>query len=662
MKRLALLAVLIFSCLCGSFVVFAATGFYGVDYYIENYDVQITVGSNAVHHIVETIDVYFQGPHHGIVREIPLDYRDYDEKTIAKISNLACNTKYQSERDSGYLVMQIGSADKTVIGDVRYTISYDYDLGADFNQDFDLFYLNIIGTEWECPIKNATFSISIPYVQNAAYNGVSGFFDYVYQNTHFSSGSYGYQGGSVKATLRAVDGTGSSGQAGLIIEGSVANLGPYQGVTIKIDLPENWYSGARMPWDYTGIMRIVSPIACILIVALSAVLWVRFGRDDIPIVVAKFKAPDGLSPLMVGYVADNNVDDKDVISMIFYWADLGLLSINEKKDDVFEFTKLKDIEAYEVESGRAVPSLEKDLFNGFFKGCKVNDVIKFKDLQKNNFYFVIQTIKSETKRYFTKDKALLDRKSIRISGLMVFLAFLTLILGGLRIGLRQNVEPMGLGMYIMYIAFAILLIVANIAAFQGLFNKWYLRRNNVVVSILTLIPSIIAFFGLGAAESVANNLTYGFQVLITVISCTLTCFFSVITTKRSAYGTKVLEDILGYREFIDKVEIDKLKIMIDQDPDLYYRVLSYAIVLGLEDKWAHKFDGMIVNPPLWYSGYGVFDVYCMTRLASRMNRSIVVASMPKNSGGSPGSRVGGVNFGGGGFSGGGFGGGGGHAW
>jgi len=120
---------------------------------------------------------------------------------------------------------------------------------------------------------------------------------------------------------------------------------------------------------------------------------------------------------------------------------------------------------------------------------------------------------------------------------------------------------------------------------------------------------------------------------------------------------------LGYREFIDKVEIDQLKMMIDQDPDFYYHVLSYAVVLGLENKWAKKFDGMIVNPPTWYSGYNAFDVYLMSRMASNMIRSIPVNSMPKSSiSGSAGSRVGGGGFHSSGFSGGGFGGGGGHAW
>ena len=174
MKKILLLGLVLAA---GLSSVFAAT-----DYYIKNYDVQITVGNNAVHHIVETLDVYFEGPHHGIVREIPVDYRDYNNKTYARISNLKCSDDYEAQTDNGYFVMQIGSASRTLRGDVKYVIEYDYDLGADFNEGYDEFYMNIIGVDWECRIDHADFNVSIPFVQNEAFKDVDAFFDYVYEN------------------------------------------------------------------------------------------------------------------------------------------------------------------------------------------------------------------------------------------------------------------------------------------------------------------------------------------------------------------------------------------------------------------------------------------------------------------------------------------------
>jgi len=210
---------------------------------------------------------------------------------------------------------------------------------------------------------------------------------------------------------------------------------------------------------------------------------------------------------------------------------------------------------------------------------------------------------------------------------------------------------------------ALVLFFANGIGFERLFKKWHLRKSNVFACVIRAVPMVVALVLFIAIEALVSD---GFSVIANVLSIcgsTVIMFFAAIMSKRSPYGDKVFEETLGYREFIDKAEIDQLKMMIDQDPDFYYHVLSYAVVLGLENKWAKKFDGMIVNPPTWYSGYNAFDVYLMSRLASNMIRSIPVNSMPKSSiSGSAGSHAGGGGFHSSGFSGGGFGGGGGHAW
>lgn len=645
MKRSVFVLLLLAVCLSA---VFAA------DYYIKNYDVKITVGNNAVHHIEETLDVYFEGPHHGIVREIPLDYRDYNENVVARVSNLACSDDYETDKDNGYLVMKIGSADKTLRGDVRYVISYDYDLGADFNDGYDLFYMNIIGTDWECPIDNVTFAVSIPYMENEAFGSAKGFFDYILKHTYFTSGAYGSNRGVDEATLDDFP------NGDVLIEGRASGLGSYEGVTIRVDLPDNWYTGARIPWDYRPVMRTISPVVSIVMAVLAALIWLALGKDPTPIIVARFQAPDGFSPLQVGYVADYSVDDKDVISMLFYWADQGLLSIEEKKSGKYEFTKLKEIMDYAIESGRNVPDFERTLFNGFFRGCSVGGKVTFKDLEKNNFYETIQKTKVSTKGFFSKGKALKDTKSKAASVIVLLLSFVPLLMGTLRIGLFENND----GAFLFYLVVCVGLFLLNIALFTTLFSKWYVRKSNVFAVLFRILVPVAAVFLLCMVESFFYNGNVAVvQNIITVATSSAVAVFGAATERRSKYGNRIFEEILGYREFIDKVEIDQLKMMIKNDPDLYYRVLSFAVVLGLEDKWARKFDGMIVNPPVWYTGYNAFDVYYMSRMANRMNRSIPLASIPRSSiSGSPGSRVGGGGFGSRGFSGGGFGGGGGHAW
>ena len=182
MKKILLLALVL---------VLGVSSLFAVDYYIRDYQVYVEVGINGVHHIEEYITVYFEGPHHGIVREIPVDYRDYNGKTLAKVKNIFCSENYSSSYDNGYLVMQIGDANKTVTGRVDYTITYDYDLGADFNEGYDEIYLNLVGTYWECPIDFAVFHVFVPYQKNEEWTEYYDFLNHVAENTYMTCGYYG---------------------------------------------------------------------------------------------------------------------------------------------------------------------------------------------------------------------------------------------------------------------------------------------------------------------------------------------------------------------------------------------------------------------------------------------------------------------------------------
>ena len=635
----------------------SAFALFAVDYSIWEYRIKFEIGNNAVHHVEETITVKFDGPHHGIVREIPVDYRDYNGKTVAKISNLTCSEKFTTNYDNGYLVMQIGDANKTVTGKVTYTISYDYDLGADYNEGYDELYLNLIGPDWECPIEFAVFSVRIPYVPQEEWLEYYDFIEHILDNTYMTSGGYGsnsFDWDKGEVYLNEDD------DGSLLIDGYMDDMGPYEGITIRIDLPDGWYVGAREPWDYTALMKKVNPIVCILLIALAMIIWIRYGKDNIPIVVARFEPPKGFSPLMVGYVADSTVDDKDVISMLFYWADAGLLQIEEKKGGKFEFTKLKDIEAYAIESGRDIPAHEIKLFNGFFKNCDEGDKVTFKDLEKNNFYETILETKSSTRNYFNGDRALKDSTSKKKAGLVSVLAFIPMITLTLSVALYENVE---IFMALIHLGIGFGLFLINLMNFDTLFKTWNMRKSNVVPTIMRFILPVLAFF---VIDFISWAFDGGFDILqavFSIASCTLIALLGAITDRRTKYGDEVLEEILGYREFIDKVEIDQLKMMIDSDPDFYYKVLGYAVVLGLEDKWAKKFKDIPLEQPAWLVGASALDAYYWARLARRMNTSIPAASLPKSSiSGSAGSRAGGGGFHSSGFSGGGFGGGGGHAW
>lgn len=135
--------------------------------------------------------------------------------------------------------------------------------------------------------------------------------------------------------------------------------------------------------------------------------------------------------------------------------------------------------------------------------------------------------------------------------------------------------------------------------------------------------------------------------------------FAKFMPVKTRAGAMAYMDILGFQEFMNRAEKDRLERM--EDKNLFSKFLPYAIALDVADHWAKAFEGIYQEPPDWYVspiGFRTFSPYAFTHSLNSVtsNLSSAMFSAPRSSGG------GGGGFGGGGFSGGGFGGGGGGSW
>ena len=135
--------------------------------------------------------------------------------------------------------------------------------------------------------------------------------------------------------------------------------------------------------------------------------------------------------------------------------------------------------------------------------------------------------------------------------------------------------------------------------------------------------------------------------------------FARVMTAKTLKGARTRIAVLGFQEFMNRVDAERLKIM---PPTTFEKFLPYAMALGVEHHWAQAFAGIVKDPPQWYVGPGgtyaafnpIFFSSSMHSMAGDMHQVFVSA---------PRASSGGSGFGGGGgFSGGGFGGGGGGAF
>ncbi len=135
---------------------------------IDSYDVQLSVGSDGVLDVLETIQYDFGfTPHHGIYRTIPVRY-PYDDtyERVLKVSDIRVQSdapdNLDTSNEGNFLVLKIGDKDKTITGKHTYTISYSVRGALNAFTDHVELSWNAIGVDWPVPISDIHVTAQMP--------------------------------------------------------------------------------------------------------------------------------------------------------------------------------------------------------------------------------------------------------------------------------------------------------------------------------------------------------------------------------------------------------------------------------------------------------------------------------------------------------------------
>jgi len=177
------------------------------------------------------------------------------------------------------------------------------------------------------------------------------------------------------------------------------------------------------------------------------------------------------------------------------------------------------------------------------------------------------------------------------------------------------------------------------------------RNSYIAAGIFILVFACFAFAFLASGFE-GKGIIAGILTGVPVLA------FAKFMPVKTRAGASAYMDILGFQEFMNRAEKDRIERMGDMN--LFSKFLPYAIALDVADNWAKAFEGIYQDPPDWYVspvGFRTFSPYAFTHSLNSVTSNLGSAmfSAPRSSGGSGG-------FGGGGSSGGGFGGGGGGSW
>lgn len=590
-------------------------------YEITHYSVHIDVNEDNSMDITEKISVNFNEPRHGIFRKLPIRNKitrldGTKSRNHAKISNVSVDQNFSTSTDDGYYVIKIGSAATTLTGPQEYTIKYRYDIGRDPSKDYDELYYNLIGSEWDTSIDFVEFSINMPKEFEEEYLGFS----------------VGYFGSTASEDVRyTVNGT--------TIEGYYLNgLDPYEGITVRLQLPEGYFT-TDSSFTLIRMLMLIIPAICLFI---SFFLWLKYGKDDRPIETVEFYPPEGFNSLEVGFLYKGRAEKEDVVSLLVYLAGKGYLSLSEIEEKAifgskktFQITKLKDYDGNN--------EYERIFLTELFS---TKTTVTEADLNLK-FYRTVDRILAKINTH--KNKVMINH-SVILQQFFVVLGILSSLMVTVTIPTLEiaSIGEVFVSLMIMlfYVPFYAVLLIKGIPTVFRIFWGGF-----------TFLHSLAFFSSLPILEAMLLDPFYFVSVLFGMGCIAGMIVFCKLMPKRTPYGTQILGRVLGFKRFLLTAEKNRLEALVMDNPTYFYDILPYTYVLGVSNKWIAKFESIAIEEPDWYHSPSGFHAHTfgtfMHQTMTSANRAMT--SQPSSSGGSSGGS-------GGGCSGGGSGGGGGGSW
>ncbi len=600
-------------------------------------DVELrTDGSVAV---LETIDVNAEGNQirRGIYRDIPVTmlgdsgHKIRIDLDVAAVTRAGRPEMFRVERMGDFQRIWIGDPDVLLSSGVhRYTISYTMDRMARPTKKGDELYWNATGNYWDFPILTSVARVRLPEgaVLNdlAAYTGIAG------------------------STERAVSVTREDDNTAIFR--TQRALAPGEGMTFSVSFQKGVVA---YPEGVDALLQTASDLrevwlpvlAVILLLVYNFTAWMRVGRDPPKgTIIPLFHPPRDFSPALTHFVHKwgfANAGWTAMTAAIFNLGVKGLVTIRNP-----EKTLTVAVTGKQPES--KLPVGEQVLFSYFQgRGAVTFDKANGKDLGTKRTEFT-SAIESENRKvWFNHNWGFAGFGFVLAAAMVLAMVLLDVL------------EPVWLIIAVFGGVFVGIIggVVFSTIKSGGLFQRF----------MIFIWVGIFAFNMGGGLLETFTGVTINSAALAAGSMVVICVIFTVLMRAPTVQGRKVMDEIEGFRLYLETAERNRLNI-VDEPPmtiERFERILPYAIALEVEKPWSEHFEaelrrnavagGETTYAPHWYSGSRSFSSGGISRAittASSGMAAAMVAAQPVQASSS--------GSGGGGFSGGGGGGGGGGGW
>ena len=600
---------------------------------IHQFDVEINLASDGKVHVLEKILYDFGGAErHGIYRTIPLVYGDNALEIPFELKGVYDENGYAYQYDEIRISdeeIRIGDPDSYVSGEHWYYIEYESAFLTNGFDDHDEFYWNVNGNGWDVPIEEMHVSLTVP-------SGAK-------WKDRYATCYAGYYASTDQDCERKVSDDKT-------YEFSVnGGLLPAQGLTIVaafekdlIPLPaflkinsNSFFTKFSLDGEDKGYVSD----------GFSRVLE---GRYTLGLSAYKYYPQERELDLVAGEKTEVNVNFVEKPIWIFLDTYLPIILFFLF---LFLIVKLWWDRGRDPEGRGTIMPFYKptdDLSPGEM-GVLVDERADFRDISASIVQLAVKGyVRIEKKSDKAQDYDFVKLKNLD-KDVLPFeqRIFESIFAEGEKVSMKSLEKE-----------FYKSLDVIKADLYDAVVTKAYfdlspdkVRKSYVWKAFWMCL--FVWFLSIGAAIFILSP----FYLLLFIPSI-LTFVVALFMPKKTVLGVEVHERILGYKMFLATAEKGRLEKLFSpkEYADVFEKNLPYAMVLGVEKKWASQFEGLYDAIPTWYVAGGIngLNSFMYDLRHFQTDSQSVYAYNPASSGSS--------GFGSGGFSGGGFGGGGGGSW
>ncbi|MDE7301224.1 MAG: DUF2207 domain-containing protein, partial [Clostridia bacterium] len=378
-KRLALAiiaAALTLLCALLAFTGIAKTeahaDYYSPSFEFKSYNVTYDIHADRTMDVTLDIEVhYIHGT--GILYDIPVNAGDRvrNLKAYELIDGHESYLAYSVKQEISEMIT-VDMGDHTYKSGETHTYRVKYEYAITKPKNKNMLYLNAVSFESEGEINNASVTLNLP-------------------------------DGMIKDTIKCY--VGRLGTTNTVSDYTVSGntityskdyLPKYNGVGFDIEFEDGVLSTKT---DMTPFW--VAIVACVLLAALFAVKLVVFNKQTLTPII-NTQAPNDMDPLIMGKLIDNKVDNSDVTSLIYYWANKGYLKIDMQNESDPMLLRMV------VNLPDNAPDYQKQMYFDLFRS---GDMVRISSLT-NRFYTTVEKV---TRTVNSRVKDLYDKKSATVS-------------------------------------------------------------------------------------------------------------------------------------------------------------------------------------------------------------------------------------------------------